>query len=353
MRDNMSAEPPELSHASFQAPRLDLFWTFICERQRVWHRRKLEGLPPPWTQDEILQRERFTNIYRELDPGTQYVITHVLEADAPKPDKIFNTMLYRLIGRAETHATLGFQYLATFDPAQLQAGLQHIRDVEGKPPFTAAYMVSAYNSMGSRDKTVNVSRLFDRLHKNFSTVYAQIEQSRSPADIHAILAAQDGFGNFLSYQVLVDLLYPLKRYDGRPLLPFTHDDWASAGPGAMRGVRMLLAEGVRPDYLDVMRWLRWNQRSEFARLGLDFPFLRAANGAEMEISLANIQNCLCEYHKYVKIRDGVGRGRRKFHTASDAAQASTLPRRNKRRRALSEPAVAAATQLGLFDNTVR
>ena len=356
----MNAQPPEdtsgITSAAFQPPMLDLFWTFICERQRVWHKRKLECLPGPWTDDEILQRERFTNIYRELDPGTQYVINQVLEADAPKPDKVFNTMLYRLIGRAETHATLGFQALATFDPEQMQARLQHIRDVERKPPFTAAYMVSAYTSMGSRDKIVNVTRLFARLHERFAGVYTQIEQSSSPADIHHILAAQDGFGNFLAYQVLVDLLYPLKRYDGRPLLPFTHDDWASAGPGAQRGVRMLLAEGVRADYLDVMRWLRWNQRSEFARLGLNFPYLRAEDGAEIEISLANIQNCLCEYHKYVKIRDGVGRGRRKFHTADGATQASASPKRNKRkkrRRALGGAADAATTQLGLFDDTMQ
>jgi hypothetical protein len=357
MRADMSAQPPAITSgitsAAFQPPMLDLFWTFICERQRVWQRRKQEGLPPPWTTDEILQRERFTNIYRELDPGTQYVINQVLEADAPKPDKVFNTMLYRLIGRAETHATLGFQYLSTFDPEQMQARLQHIRDVEGKPPFTAAYMVSAYASMGSHDKTVNVTRLFDRLHQRFSGVYTQIEQSGSPADIHHILAAQDGFGNFLAYQVLVDLLYPLKRYDGRPLLPFTHDDWASAGPGAVRGVRMLLAKGVHADDLEVMRWLRWNQRSEFTRLGLDFPFLRIENGPEIEISLANIQNCLCEYHKYVKIRDGVGRGRRKFHTAEDAAQAPASPKRNTRRRALGRAADAGATQLGLFDDTVQ
>lgn len=342
-----------IAYAAFQPPMLDLFWTFVCERQLVWRRRNEDGLPPPWTEDVILQRERFTNVYRELDPGTQYVINQVLEFDAPKPDKVFNTMLYRLIGRAETHAALGFQYLDTFDPEIMEQRLRHIRDVEGKPPFTAAYMVSGYTSMGTRDKVVNVTRLFTRLHERFSTIYAQIAQCATPADIYSVLAAQQGFGNFLAYQVLVDLLYPLRSYEGRPLLPFTHDDWASAGPGARRGVHMLLANGVRAEYLEVMRWLRWHQRSEFTRLSLNFPFMRAESGAEVEITLANIQNCLCEFHKYVKIQRGEGRGRRKFHAAEGSGGAVVMSERAQRGR---QPRVAigsSATQLNLFGDNSR
>jgi len=251
-----------LTPAQFYAPRLDLFWWFICERQSVWRRRTLEHLPGPWTDDRILQEERFTNIYRELDPGTRYVIDNVLELDAPKPDKVFNTMLYRLVGRAETHAALGFQYLATFDPQRFIDTLKRIRDVEGKPPFTAAYMVSAYASMGSHDKIENVARLFALLHRRFDGFYARIEAAHHPSEVYETLNTAQGFGNFLSYQTLVDLLYPLKVYGGKPLLPYTHDDWASAGPGAQRGIAMLLAEGVVADHLTVMRWLREHQDAD-------------------------------------------------------------------------------------------
>ena len=75
---------------------------------------------------------------------------------------------------------------------------------------------------------------------------------------------------------------------------------------------MLLKEGGRASNLAVMNWLRWNQDAEFARLGLIFHHLLDRSGRPIAISLANIQNCLCEYHKYVKIRSGTGRGRRRF-----------------------------------------
>jgi hypothetical protein len=291
--------------------RLDLFWRFVYERQMIWCKRAKIGFPPPWTDDPILQRERFTNVYRELDPGTKYVVEHILEVDAPRQDKLFNVMLYRLIGRAETHAALGFQNLAMFDPFEMEQALKSLR-CQGKAPFTAAYMVSAYSTMGSTDKTVNIARLFGLLHSNFEEFYERIEQCSSPAEVHAMLMTAYGFGNFLAYQVLVDLLYPLCCFSGQPLLPYSHDDWASPGPGAQRGINLILKSSLTTSFLDVMRWLRDHQQTEFERLGLKFPYLEDVTGQPHQISLANIQNCLCEFHKYIKIRDGTGRGRRKF-----------------------------------------
>lgn len=309
---------------AFASNRLDLFWRFICERQWIWHRRIVQELPPPWTDDTTLQRERFTNVYRELDPGTRYVIEHVLECQAPRPDKVFNVMLYRLMGRSDTHAALGFQFLLTFDPIEMEHSLKALRSA-GRPPFTAAYMVSAYSSMGSSDKIENVARLFEVLHAHFGDFFGRIDGCSTAAEVHGALSAAYGFGNFLAYQVLVDLLYPLRIYGNRGLLPFSHDDWSSPGPGARRGIELLLRPDTIRPYLEVMRWLRDHQQTEFVRLGLNFPYLRDADGKPIAISLANIQNCLCEFHKYIKISEGTGRGRRKFMTASREAPIAQLP----------------------------
>lgn len=298
-------------HDDFRLDRLQEFWEFVCERQTVWYRRVIERRPPPWTDDPILQTERFTNVYRELDPGTQYAIREILEHHAPRPDKVFNVMLYRLIGRVETHRALGFQSLDNFNPRQVEHTLKWLRST-GLPPFTAAYMVSGYVSMGSSDKVENVVRLFSNLHDDFGVFHGQMEASRNSAEIHSLLCSAYGFGNFLAYQVLVDLLYPLRVYGGCGLLPYSHDDWASAGPGARRGITMLLRERSTASHLSVMHWLRKHQESEFARLGLQFPYLLGTQGEPIAISLANVQNCLCEFHKYKKIRAGTGRGRRKF-----------------------------------------
>jgi len=61
-----------------------------------------------------------------------------------------------------------------------------------------------------------------------------------------------------------------------------------------------------------MRWLRQNQQQEIDRLNLDFPYLETESGELLELSLANIQNCLCEFYKYHKILNSNGRARRCF-----------------------------------------
>ena len=301
----------EISRADFNEDALDLFWRFVAERQRIWHRRFIERKAPPWTSDPVLSTTKFTNIYRELDPGTRYAIEAILETEYPKPDKVFNVLFYRLIGRAETHRDIGFLTLADFEPGRVARAMKHLRDVEGKSIFTAAYMVSGYTQMGSKDKVENVTRLFGKIHNSFDGISSRLFAARSAEEAFAVLRGINGFGNFLAYQSLVDLLYPLRVYGSKPLLPFTHDDWAQAGPGAKVGIRLLVGDGRDLSELSVMKWLRDNQQGEFKRLGIDFPYL-VDQGRTTPISLANIQNCLCEYHKYVKIGNGTGRGRQRY-----------------------------------------
>jgi len=302
---------PDDIRNSLDEKSLDLFWQFINKRQRVWSRRVIEGQPSPWTDDNILQEYRFTNVYRELDPGTQYVIQNILEADASRQDKILNVMLYRLIGRLETHEYLGFQSLETFDAAEFEEKLKCRRDDLGETIFTGAYMVSGYNQMGSSDKVENVAALFNEItdEKEF---FDDMVSTESLEETYKLIRSRHGFGNFLSYQVLVDLLYPVDYYDGDSVLPFSPDDWSTPGPGAQKGLKQLVTEFNGFDRLDVMRWLRQNQQQEFERLDLNFPYLETKDGNRLELSLANIQNCLCEFYKYHKILHSNGRARRCF-----------------------------------------
>lgn len=293
----------------FSNSRLDQFWLFVAERQAIWYRRSVLERAPPWTQDPVLASNRFTNVYRILDPGTQYVVDEILAKDAPAAEVLFNVIIYRLIGRRETHQELGFQLSSNFRLEDFAAKLHRIR-ARGEPVFTAAYMVSAYENMGTRDKIENVGRLFAHLRRVVGEIYQQLAVAPSSEAAFGILRKLPGLGDFLAFQILVDLLYHLPHV--RRLLPFSNDDWAIAGPGARRGVRILAGEASRAKELQVMRFLRTNQRQELRRLGLTFHAPLGPSGEAIPLSLADVQNCLCEYHKYVKIREGTGRARRRF-----------------------------------------
>ena len=48
------------------------FWYWVNERHSIYLR-KAAGDPRPWTKDPILQRYKFTNVFRELDMGTKWL----------------------------------------------------------------------------------------------------------------------------------------------------------------------------------------------------------------------------------------------------------------------------------------
>lgn len=305
----------------FPDGRLEAFVEFVGERQRVWYRRVVLGDDPPWTADEVLRDRRFTNVYRVLDPGTQYAIQETLSRGEPAPDRTFNVLLYRLIGRAATHAHVGFQRVDEYDAAEFETALKERRDADGAPVFTGAYLVSGYSGYGGADKVENVTRLFDAVAEGFDAFWAEVRAASGVEDVYEAVRSLPGFGNFLAYQVVVDLLHPVPAHDGEPLLPFSPNEWAAAGPGAKRGLAVLLGGSTddRPgdrEALHAMRWLWRNQAAAFDRLGVEFPWLRDEDGGRVELSLADVRNCCCEFYKYRTVRTGEGRTRRRFRPAN-------------------------------------
>lgn len=302
--------PQPFDRSYFDPIALDLFYCMVTERMRIYWRRE-EGAPPPWTMDPILRTEFITNVYRELDPGTQYVINDILVYEEESfEDKLLNVMMYRLMGSRETtHQHIGFQRVSEWDKSQVEADLKALRDGGGLP-FGEAYRTAAYSDMGSKDKVENVVMLFDTIVKNLESNVAQIRNAVALREVFDVLNGIRGFGEFLAYQIMVDLLYPAPE---EPLIPFTQEEWVMAGPGARRGIWRLMKEGMKPSsLLDVMVWLRDHQDEEFARLGLDFQAMKDADGNPVPISLCNIQSCLCEFFKYTRIWDGKSNWVRKY-----------------------------------------
>lgn len=316
---------------------LDTFWRFVYERHSIWNRRFIQQLPrSAWTQDEVLGRNKFTNIYRELDPGTVYCRENILERIADRDysvplselpsraDVIFNVMLYRLMCSIPTYSGFGFRRLDQFDEHDLD---EYLRDIynTGQPVFGNAYLISPYSSMGSEYKFRNVSRLFGLVQRRFDTFFRRLDTAPTFEKAFKVINLTYGFGPFLAYQVMVDLTYPLPNTKyGSAIIPFSQNDWAKLGPGAIRGFSR-----VSKSYNKLLglKWLQVNQRSEFARLGLDFPYLvehrEDGTSVEVEISLANLQNCFCEYHKYRSIQDGTGKSQRIYVSSVTASGEAT------------------------------
>ena len=80
----------------------DTLWRFAAERQEVFFR-KWAGSNPPWTDDQIIARHKFTNPYRASDRVSQYLIRNVIyQGDQSAPEVFFRTILFKLFNKVET-----------------------------------------------------------------------------------------------------------------------------------------------------------------------------------------------------------------------------------------------------------
>ena len=80
---------------------------FIVARHSIYDRRA-KGDHKPWTDDEILQRYRFCNVYRELDTVTQWIADNWRRPHAGDQDLWFAMAVARWVNWPETLEDIGY-----------------------------------------------------------------------------------------------------------------------------------------------------------------------------------------------------------------------------------------------------
>lgn len=302
----------------YNAENMRMFWVnMIFERHRIWHRRFIQGLPrKEWTEDKIFQDNKFTNVYRELDKGTIVLLDHILDK-GPDIEVFFNILLYRLVNNYDTWLEdIGYQKIVEGWKDKPWDRLRK-RQEKGIPVWCTAHVVSGYPNFPGPDgkptdsKIDKIHWMFDQIYKNIDDLWEKIQAADTFEQVYKVLLKEvNGYGPFLSYEVAVDL-----TYGSNPLILFTEDEWANAGPGAKRGISILfgekLAKGV--DHNDVMVWLRDNQDKFFTEYGVNFKEIAYRS---KPMTLRNIEHCLCEFFKYYKVTNGAGKCRMRFEPTS-------------------------------------
>jgi hypothetical protein len=156
---------------------LDRYLYWQVERENIRIQKEVSKLPPPWTDDSILQQYKFCQVFREEDRTT-------------KQDKW----------------------------------------------VTGAYIVKSPNGM---DKVTGVaeciSHMWERKNYLIDKLEEAIEQDKCSLEYcWKLLRDYPYMGPFMAYEVVTDLRFTY-------LLSAANDKltWANAGPGAMRGLNRL------------------------------------------------------------------------------------------------------------------
>lgn len=276
-----------------------LFLDFVAERHRVWTRRQ-EGLPGPWTDDPILASRKFTNVFRVLDYGSQYVLTDLVDADLEPEDQLARLFLYRHTGRVEVwqhlEMTSGLPTRHNLDDvlaalkdyrgeASVRTRTSDPRNAARKTQtdfkrsvFTSAYLVFPQSHVPGTDKLESIVDLTRRLGE--AGVWRYFTTAVSQKERFGVLRANKGVADFMSMQILTDWGYtPFADGD-------REDEFVVAGPGARKGAAAL---GLGPQ--EGVEWAVHAIRA----LGEDTPRL-----GDRVPSYMDAQNCLCEFSKYVR-----------------------------------------------------
>jgi hypothetical protein len=272
-------------------PVYDSYWRFAAERQAIFFKR-LEGSPPPWTGDPILQRHKFTNAYRASDRASQYLIRHVIYGDAYSSEAVevvFRTLLFKIFNKIDTwrrlESALGPLSWSNFDFARYDQVLTHAHE-HGCPIYSAAYIIPP------------VRRADEVKHRGHLRLVAQmmrdelprrIEQSSSLGDVFWLLKAYPSLGDFIAYQVAIDLNYSA-------VIDHPESEFVVGGPGARDGLAKCFQNAPEFAPEDLIELVAERQVQEFDRLGLNFQTLWGR-----PLQLVDCQNLFCEISKYARV----------------------------------------------------
>jgi hypothetical protein len=266
----------------------DTYWRFAAARQQVYQRR-LRGDPSPWTADPILATYRFTNCYRAADRVSQYLIKEVVYRGNQDADEVlFRILLYRFFNRISTWELLlsafGELSWATFRPDRYDQVLTKAF-CGGERIYSAAYVIPSPRLGGLRKHTNHLLLLEHMLRGGLRS---RLETSASMPEAFDLLHGYSGIGDFLAYQLLIDINYST-------MINFDEMDFVVPGPGAKDGLRKCFGRGVRGIEADLIRYMSDTQEKHFDRLGLRFSGL---NGRRLQ--LIDCQNLCCEVDKYAR-----------------------------------------------------
>lgn len=268
----------------------DSYWHFAAERQRIFFQRA-RGQQPPWTDDSILTRFRFTNAYRVADRVSQFLVRCVQGEGPQDPDSLFfRTLLFKLFNRIDTwqllEAAIGPIAPDSYDFRTFDRVLSDAMS-EGRRIYSAAYIMPSGGGEGTRKHQMHL-RLLEMMMKD--RLPSRLAECKSMKGAFELMRSYPTIGDFLAYQYVTDLNYST-------LLDYSEMDFVVPGPGARSGIQKCFADRGAYSEADVIRWMCEHQYEEFSKRGIEFQSLWGR-----PLQLIDCQNLFCEVDKYARVR---------------------------------------------------
>lgn len=279
-----------------------VYWIQTRERIRIL---KESGEPKPWSEDPIFQRTYFCNVRREDDRVTKWIRKEWAPEYIGWDDYEFHMVVARFLNWPETlSAITGLMSAAMYDGwfNELEEDLGKLAE-KGKV-WGNAYVITTHGIPMAK-ATYLCQRVLPAAYKLLGAGRWRGAYGTRPslAVRYRDLLTIEGVGSFLAAQILADL----KNTEGHPLCGAVDwYSWSAPGPGSLRGLAwfhgMKITEG---GYDQAIKEVAVYVNNELPNCALQQP-----HGGM--INMQDLQNCLCEYDKYMRVKNGTGRSKRTY-----------------------------------------
>lgn len=286
-----------------------LYW--ICERQDIFWRR-YNGEQAPYSEDEIFNQYKFTNVYKSLDRSTQFEFKNVIYNGNKysKEDMFYRILVYKHFNLPDTWKllveNLGDITIKNTSFEDISFVINEYQKIDPDfKPYSNAYMLTAAFLAGQKGKYVHLKGNGWKKHQYYFHIFNQeifnngyldkIISSVSLEDLYNKLIKITSFADFLTYQYIIDLNYS-------EIFNFDENSFAMAGLGTVRGIDRTFDFVGKPNYEEVIHWVQQN----FEQLLEDYSkkydvqlnFKSLPNHLP---TVPDLSNCFCETAKYLKV----------------------------------------------------
>lgn len=293
-------------------------YNFIKRRYVIHLRKDVLKKDPPWTNDEVLRDFRFTNIRREHDKETKWVIEHITSnPELSYEDKLLNVILFRLYNKHETAELISMPFKFSETPNWNPEWYRSLFEAALIDDPKWVFFTAAFHTIGMKNTlrcVTGENYAPMRILKFIKILIGEglvddIKACTNQQGVYQTLLNYNGIGRFLAYQFYVDMTY----IDD---FPFSENEFTVAGPGCIMGLNYLFEDRDGMSYEECLFWLRDNLDRLFVEeLGKDWDAKRVfwdLPEYDRCFNVMSLENCFCELSKYIRAKDGTGRPRKRY-----------------------------------------
>lgn len=280
------------------------FWT-ARERYNILKAKRL-GVSHSWTNDPILSKYRFCNVFREDDKVTAWFRENIRD---PLGDDHYKqvraAVVFRWFNKIETGETLKPFLLGEYAERDVETALR--KQFAHGTILGAAYMIKSPPKM---DKVDGLLQCIAGVEPFYGRIVKEAQNWNQLEMVHALLQTFDYLGPFMAYQMVCDLRFT-------PLLQAAVDvdTWTAPGPGSARGIGRVAHDDPKAYKYSSERDIpvlieRMQDLLLYSRNPTYWP------KALPKWELSTVQHWLCEYDKYERARTGEGEPKQLYRPAS-------------------------------------